>query len=53
MTFPSPRHLVQYVVTEFGVADLRGKTLRERAATLAAIADPRFRTALVGDWPSL
>jgi 4-hydroxybutyrate CoA-transferase len=39
----APRHLVQYVVTEFGVADLRARTLRERAAALAAIADPRFR----------
>ena len=30
----TPRHCVQYVVTEYGVADLRGKTLRERAQSL-------------------
>lgn len=42
----TPRHCLQYVVTEFGVADLRAATLRERAAALAAIADPRFRSGL-------
>jgi len=41
-----PRQCVDYVVTEFGVADLRAKTLRERARALAAIADPRFRGVL-------
>jgi acyl-CoA hydrolase len=34
------------VVTEHGVADLRGATLAERARRLAAIADPRHRDAL-------
>jgi 4-hydroxybutyrate CoA-transferase len=34
---------VHYVVTEHGVAYLHGKTLRERAEALIAIADPRFR----------
>jgi acetyl-CoA hydrolase len=34
------------VVTEHGVADLRGATLRERAERLVAIADPRHRGAL-------
>jgi acetyl-CoA hydrolase len=34
------------VVTEHGVADLRGATLRERAARLLAIADPRHRDEL-------
>lgn len=37
-----PRHSVQYIVTEYGVADLRGKTLRERGESLAAIAHPNF-----------
>lgn len=37
---------VHHVVTEFGVADLHGRTLRERAAALIAIADPRFREEL-------
>jgi acyl-CoA hydrolase len=37
---------VHYVVTEHGVAYLHGKTLRERAEALIAIADPRFRNEL-------
>ncbi len=37
---------VHYVVTEFGVADLHGKSLRERAHALIAIAHPRFREEL-------
>jgi acyl-CoA hydrolase len=37
---------VHYVVTEFGVADLFGKTLRERASALIGIAHPRFRPEL-------
>ncbi len=34
---------VDYVVTEHGVAHLRGKGLRERAEELLAVADPAFR----------
>jgi acetyl-CoA hydrolase len=37
---------VHYVVTEFGVADLFGKTLRERAKALIGIAHPKFRDEL-------
>jgi len=37
---------VQYVVTEHGVADLFGRTLRERAEALIAIAHPDFREEL-------
>jgi 4-hydroxybutyrate CoA-transferase len=37
---------VHYVVTEHGIAYLHGKTLRERAEALIAIADPRFQTEL-------
>ena len=37
---------VHYVVTEHGVAYLHGKTLRERAQALIAIAEPRFRQEL-------
>jgi acyl-CoA hydrolase len=37
---------VRYVVTEHGVAYLHGKTLRERAEALIAIADPRFHEEL-------
>lgn len=34
---------VQYVVTEYGVVNLRGKNLRQRAEALASIAHPDFR----------
>ncbi|MDP2660966.1 MAG: acetyl-CoA hydrolase/transferase C-terminal domain-containing protein [Dehalococcoidia bacterium] len=37
---------VHYVVTEYGLADLRGKTLRERAKALISIAHPSFRESL-------
>ena len=37
---------VHYVVTEYGVAYLHGKTLRERAERLIAIAHPSFRASL-------
>ncbi len=37
---------VHYVVTEHGIAYLHGKTLRERALALIAIADPRFQAEL-------
>ena len=37
---------VHYVVTEHGIAYLHGKTLRERALALIAIADPQFRQDL-------
>ena len=34
------------VVTEHGIAHLRGKSVRERALELVAISDPRFREEL-------
>ena len=34
------------IVTEFGVAELWGRSLRERAEALIAIADPAFRDEL-------
>jgi acyl-CoA hydrolase len=37
---------VHYVVTEHGVADLHGKSLRERARALTALAAPPFREEL-------
>jgi len=37
---------VHYVVTEHGIAYLHGKTLRQRAEALIAVADPRFRAEL-------
>lgn len=37
---------VHYVVTEYGVAQLHGKTIRERVKALIAIAHPNFREEL-------
>jgi len=40
------RNHVRYVVTEYGVADLYGKTIRERARQLINVAHPDFRDEL-------
>lgn len=40
------RHDVHYVVTEYGIAQLRGKSLRQRARALINIAHPAFRDSL-------
>jgi len=40
------RGLIRYVVTEYGVAYLHGKSIRERAKSLIEIAHPRFRHEL-------
>ncbi|HSN93139.1 MAG TPA: acetyl-CoA hydrolase/transferase C-terminal domain-containing protein [Anaeromyxobacteraceae bacterium] len=40
---------VHFVVTEYGIADLFGKNLRQRAAALIAIAHPSHRDALAAD----
>jgi acyl-CoA hydrolase len=43
----TPRHQVDVIVTEYGVAELEGKTVRERGEALAAIAHPQFRDELL------
>jgi 4-hydroxybutyrate CoA-transferase len=40
------RGLIRYVVTEFGVAYLHGKSIRERAKAMIEIAHPKFREEL-------
>jgi acyl-CoA hydrolase len=40
------RGLVRYVVTEYGIAYLHGKSIRERANALIEIAHPQFRDEL-------
>ncbi len=40
------RGLIRYVVTEYGVAYLHGKSIRERAKALIDIAHPNFREEL-------
>jgi acetyl-CoA hydrolase len=42
----TPRAEADFVVTEHGIAELRGYTLAERARALIAIADPAFRVDL-------
>ena len=43
----TPRHQVDVIVTEYGAAELEGKTVRERGEALAAIAHPQFRDELL------
>ena len=40
---------IHYVVTEYGIAYLHGKNIRERAMELIAIAHPKFREELIRD----
>ncbi|VFQ47101.1 acetyl-CoA hydrolase/transferase family protein [Desulfoluna butyratoxydans] len=42
-----PRSAVQYVVTEYGVASLKGKSTWQRAEALIGIAHPDFREGLM------
>jgi acyl-CoA hydrolase len=42
----TPRHQVDVVITEHGSAELKGRTVRERAVALAEIAHPDFRDEL-------
>ena len=41
------RNDVHYIVTEYGAAELRGKSIRDRARALIAIAHPEFRDSLI------
>jgi len=50
----TPRHQVDVVVTEYGVAELLGKSIRERATALASIGHPDMRDELLAvseTWP--
>jgi acyl-CoA hydrolase len=42
----TPRHQVDAVITEHGIAELRGKTVHQRGEALARVADPDFRDEL-------
>ena len=44
------RNDVDYVVTEYGIAHLRGRTLRERAKMLIGLAHPNFREELMEEF---
>ncbi len=43
----TPRHQVDVIVTEFGAAELEGKTVHQRGVELARIAHPDFRDELI------
>jgi acyl-CoA hydrolase len=42
----TPRHQVDVIVTEYGAAELQGKTIHQRGEALAEIAHPDFRDEL-------
>ncbi len=44
------RNDVNYIVTEYGIAQLKGKTMKDRARALIMIAHPNFREALCNDF---
>ena len=46
----TPRNDVNYVVTEYGIAQLKGKTVKERAKALIMIAHPAFRPHLMMEY---
>ena len=46
-TVSAPRTMIQHVATEYGIAVLSSKSLRERAEAMAAIAHPDFREKLM------
>lgn len=50
----TPRHQIDVVITEFGIAELEGRTIRDRARALARIGHPQFRDELLSwaeSWP--
>ena len=47
------RQHVHYVITEYGVADLYGRTLHERARALIRIAHPEDRESLERAWATV
>ena len=42
----TPRHQVDVIITEFGVAELQGRSVQERADALINVAHPDFRASL-------
>ncbi|TMA59437.1 MAG: acetyl-CoA hydrolase/transferase family protein [Deltaproteobacteria bacterium] len=46
-TLTTPRQYLDFVITEFGIVNLQGKTQRQRAEALISIAHPDFRPELI------
>jgi len=47
------RNDVHYIVTEYGIVDLRGKTVQQRAKALIEIAHPNFQSQIKQDFNSI
>ena len=45
-TITTPRQYLDYVVTEFGIVNLQGKSQRQRAEALIEVAHPDFQPEL-------
>ena len=45
-TLTTPRQYMDFVVTEFGIVNLQGKSQRQRAEALIEIAHPDFQPEL-------
>ena len=45
----TPRNEVHWIVSEYGAANLKGKTTRERARAMISLAHPKFRDELTAD----
>jgi acyl-CoA hydrolase len=48
-----PRYQADYIVTEYGIADLRACSINERAQALIQIAAPKFQEALLSNWRAI
>ncbi len=51
----TPRHQVDVIITEYGIAEIAGLSINERAQALAGISHPDFREQLratAAEWPS-
>jgi len=48
-----PRHLADVVITEHGIAELRDRSMEERAMALIAVAAPEHRNGLAAAWERL
>jgi butyryl-CoA:acetate CoA-transferase len=46
-TVTTPRNMVSYMVTEYGIVNLKGKSMWERAEAMISLAHPDFRDELI------
>lgn len=49
----APRYMLDRVITEFGVAELAGLSIHQRAERLIGIAAPAFREQLAAEWQTI